>query len=346
VNAKVIDRTDGTAVARPSVSVLLPAWNEAVMLRRCLDSILAIDWPKLEVVLCAGGNDGTLEIANRYAADYPERIILLRQNAGEGKQHALRRCFERSQGELIYLTDADCVVPAETLGRMVAAVGPGGSDAATGPAEPLPEQRECAWIRHQWATVRAVDRERTPDATGILGRNCAIRRSGVEAAGGFRETVAIGTDYHLAQRLLAAGKTIRFVPAPVQTRYAEEIGEYLGQQSRWMRNIIIHGPRFGDRTEAEVKAVTKTLVLGVGILAWPLTWRWTRFPGIGLWTLLICWMTRARLKQQRRLEMEAELRPTRAVSAVFRAVLYSFVDLIAWARPVADLLRANRKLRW
>src|SRR6266545_682146 len=76
VNAKVIDRTDGTAVARPSVSVLLPAWNEAVMLRRCLDSILAIDWPKLEVVLCAGGNDGTLEIANRYAADYPERIIL------------------------------------------------------------------------------------------------------------------------------------------------------------------------------------------------------------------------------------------------------------------------------
>ena len=29
----------------PSVSVLLPAWNEAKMIGRCLDSLLAIDWP-------------------------------------------------------------------------------------------------------------------------------------------------------------------------------------------------------------------------------------------------------------------------------------------------------------
>jgi Glycosyl transferase family 2 len=346
VSTDATDSTEERAQARPSVSVLLPAWNEAEMLGRCLDSLLCLNWPELEIVLCAGGNDGTLEIATRYSEDYPGRILLLRQHPGEGKQNALHRCFERSRGELIYLTDADCVIPAETLSRMVAAVGPGGSDAATGPAEPLPEQRERAWIRHQWATVRAVDRERTPDATGILGRNCAVRRSGLEAAGGFNEAVATGTDYYLAQQLLAAGRTIQFVPAPVQTRYAEGIAEYLGQQSRWLRNVIVHGPRFGDQTEAEVKAVTKTLALGVGILAWPLTWRWTRLPGVGLWVLLISGMARVRLKQQRDLEAEADLKPTRLVPAVFRAVLYSFIDLIVWARPVSDLLTAGRRRRW
>src|SRR5690606_13618117 len=63
--------------ALPSVSVLLPAWNEASTLGRCLDSLLAIPWPDLEIILCAGGNDGTVEIAKRYAAAHPDRIVFL-----------------------------------------------------------------------------------------------------------------------------------------------------------------------------------------------------------------------------------------------------------------------------
>jgi hypothetical protein len=344
--AEDLHRADQITRRQPSVSVLLPAWNEAQMVGRCLDSLLAIEWPDFEIVVCAGGDDGTLEIANHYAEKHPGRVLALRQCRGEGKQRALRRCFEQSQGELIYLTDADCIVPTETLTRMVAAVGPGGSDAATGPAEPLLEQRQRAWIRHQWATVRAVDRARTSDATGILGRNCAVRRSSLEDASGFGDPVATGTDYHLAQLLLASGRTIQFVPAPVKTQFADGITEYLEQQSRWMRNIIVHGPRFGDQAAAEVKAVTKTLALGVGILAWPLTWRWTRQPGVGLWAMVITWMARIRLNQQHSLEAESGLDPTAKAPAVFRAVLYSIVDLIVWARPVPDLLSAGRRRRW
>ncbi|HEY8448057.1 MAG TPA: glycosyltransferase [Thermomicrobiales bacterium] len=330
--------------ALPSVSVLLPAWNEASTLGRCLDSLLAIPWPDLEIILCAGGNDGTVEIAKRYAAAHPHRIVFLEQRPGEGKQAALRRCYECSRGEVIYLTDADCVIPAETLERMVRAVASGESDAATGPAEPLPEQRHRAWIRHQWATIRAVDRQRPPEATGILGRNCAVRRAAVEATGGFTEPVAIGTDYHFAKRLLSAGMTIRFVSAPVQTHFAESIGDYLGQQSRWLRNILVHGPRFGDR--AEVAAIIKTVSLGTGLLFWPLTWRWTRLPGIGLWALTLGWMTKARLRQQRSLEAEMGLRRSGEVSLLVSSALFSLVDLVAWARPAFDLLSPKRRLRW
>jgi glycosyltransferase involved in cell wall biosynthesis len=327
-----------------AVSVLLPAWNEAETLGRCLDSLLVIEDPAIEIVLCAGGTDGTFELARRYADGHPNRIVLLEQRPGEGKQVALRRCFERSRGEVIYLTDADCVVPISALRRLVAAIVTGEADAATGPADPFPEQIEDPWVRHQWATVRAVDRGRSDVSTGILGRNCAVSRDAIVAAGGFREPVAIGTDYHFAKCLLAAGRSIRFLPVPVQTRYAEQIGEYLRQQSRWMRNILVHGPRFGAR--AEVASVIRTIGLGTAILAWPVSWPWTRFRGIGLWLLLVGWMTRVRMRNQCALEMEAGLVPSGPFKGVLRAFSYALIDLVVWIWPLLDLTSLRRRFRW
>jgi glycosyltransferase involved in cell wall biosynthesis len=330
--------------ALPSVSVLLPAWNEASMLDRCLTALLAINWPGLEVILCAGGDDGTAAIAAAFASAHPDRITLLEQRAGEGKQAALRRCFACSHGEMIYLTDADCIVPADTFRQVVLAVADGCAAAATGTADPLPEQVDNPWVRHQWATVRAVDRGRSDQAAGLLGRNCAVRRAAVEAAGGFQDSVRIGTDYHLAKVVLSQGGRIRFVPAPVRTPYAEGIGDYLGQQSRWLRNILVHGPRFRDY--AEMRAVARTVALGAGLLVWPLGWRWTRLPGIGIWLAAIAWMTRVRVRQQQALVDETGIRALPPRTVVGRAVIYSFVDLVAWARPLADLVIPGRRLRW
>ena len=328
----------------PTVSVLLPAWNEAAMLGACLDSLLAIESPALEIVVCAGGADASLAIAERVAAAHPAHVTVLAQAAGEGKQAALRRSFERARGEVIYLTDADCVVPAETLRRLVAAVGEEGVDAATGPADPLPEQRADPWVRHQWATVRAVDRGRPPESTGLLGRNCAVRRAAIEATGSFRDPVPIGTDYHLAKALLAAGRQIRFVPAPVETRYHEAIGPYLRQQSRWLRNIFLHGVRFGGRSE--MVAVVRTIAIGWAVLLWPLGWWRTRLPGIALWLLLLGAMARARLGRQRTLEEEANLAPVRRPRAAGFALGFALVDLVTWAYPLLDLARRSRRLRW
>lgn len=328
----------------PPVSVLLPAWNEGRMLERCLASLLAIAEPPIEIVLCAGGDDGTPAIAARIAAANPDRIVLLRQEAGEGKQAALRRCLARARGEVLYLTDADCVVPAATLRAMVAAVALPGVAAATGPADPAPEQRDDPWIRHQWATVRAVDRDRQPEATGLLGRNCAVRREAVDAAGGFREPVPIGTDYHLAKSLLAGGRRIRWLPAPVETRYHDRLGPYLRQQSRWLRNILYHGRRFGDR--AELAGVARTIAVAWALLLWPLGWRWTRRPGVAAWALLLGAMARARLGRLRALEREAGLAPLGTRRAIAAAARFTLVDLVAWAYPMVDQARRGRRLRW
>jgi hypothetical protein len=324
------------------VSVLLPAWNEAPMLGRCLDSLLAITSPNLEIIVCAGGTDGTSEIARQYATANPGRVNVLEQVPGEGKQSALRRAYRCSRGEVIYLTDADCVIPAETLRALVGAIGRDGVDAATGPTHPLPEQRDVPWIRHQWATTHAVDRTRGRESTGLHGRNCAVRREAIEAAGAFTEDVRIGTDYHLAQRLLAAGRTIYFVPAPVETMFETSVPGHAAQQSRWMRNILVHSGEAPDR--ADVMSVARSMVLGAGLLAWPLTWRRTKLAGLLLWLVPMVWMTRVRLQQDRQLAGDFELQPLHADAR--RAALFSLADLYVWTRPLIDLLSPNRRFRW
>jgi glycosyltransferase involved in cell wall biosynthesis len=326
----------------PLVSVLLPAWNEAGTLGRCLDSLLAIQALCLEVIVCAGGTDDSARIARQYSNCHIGRIVSLEQQPGEGKQRALRRCFELSRGEIIYLTDADCIVPRKTLQQLVAEITAGRADATTGPAHPFPEQRDQPWVRHQWATTRAVDRTRALASTGILGRNCAVSREAIEAAGAFLEQVRIGTDYHFAKELLKAGRSIHYVDAPVHTRYASSFGPYQRQQSRWIRNILIHGRRFGAADE--IRSVARTIALGAALLAWPLTWRWTRLPGVLLWLAPLAWMTRVRVRHIRSLEAEFDLPP--ATELVPVAALFSIADLIVWARPLFDYLISRRRFRW
>jgi glycosyltransferase involved in cell wall biosynthesis len=135
-------------LSHPSVSVLVAAWNEARLIERCLDSLLAIDWPELEIVVCAGGNDITYDLALQYASD---QIIVLEQRPGEGKQAALRKCFAESRGEIIYFTDADCLVNEQSIRAVISPILSGEFLAATGHSVPLPEQESNNLVRFQWA---------------------------------------------------------------------------------------------------------------------------------------------------------------------------------------------------
>src|SRR4051812_9393475 len=70
---------------RPSVSILVAAWNEAPLIERHLASFWGLTYSDLQLVICAGGTDGTYAIASRFAGD---RLIVLEQRSGEGKQRA------------------------------------------------------------------------------------------------------------------------------------------------------------------------------------------------------------------------------------------------------------------
>ena len=251
--------------ATPKVSVLVAAWNEADIIREHIEAFLRLRYPNKELVLCAGGEDGTCKIAREYSG---EAVIVLEQQPGEGKQRALRRCLERARGEIVFLTDADCLLNDEAFERILAPVVNEGESVATGASRPLSGQRRHPLVLHCWFTDAYGRARWGPYTDGILGRNAALRRDVLDAVSGFEADVRTGTDYYLAKQVLRYGHSIRHVPdSAVETAYPETLGEYQRQQSRWLRNVVMHGLQFGAYGEAVRCAVPS--VLGALMLVGP-----------------------------------------------------------------------------
>lgn len=105
----------------PSVSILVPCFNEERTLASTIDSLLALKYPKekLEIVVIDDGSrDGTAAIAEAYAKKHPSQVSFLQKQNG-GKYTALNLGIERSRGEIIGCLDADSFAATDALLEVV-----------------------------------------------------------------------------------------------------------------------------------------------------------------------------------------------------------------------------------
>jgi glycosyltransferase involved in cell wall biosynthesis len=119
----------------PRVSVVVPARDEASAIGRAVGSLLAQDYPDLEIIVVDDrSSDTTGEVARRIAAGDP-RLLVIRVDdlpAGWlGKNHALWRGADRATGEWLLFTDADVVFAPQTLRRAVSYAVASGLDHLT-----------------------------------------------------------------------------------------------------------------------------------------------------------------------------------------------------------------------
>jgi cellulose synthase/poly-beta-1,6-N-acetylglucosamine synthase-like glycosyltransferase len=118
--------------ARPSVTVVIAAFNEAAHIGATVRNKLAQDYPAdlLDVIVVSDGStDGTDEIV--CAIDDP-RVALLRQEPRQGKTLALNRAVSVACGEIIVFSDANSRYEPSAVSRLVAAFDDPGVGYATG----------------------------------------------------------------------------------------------------------------------------------------------------------------------------------------------------------------------
>lgn len=108
----------------PSVSIVVTALNEAEAIEPALRSLLAIDYPRLEVIVINDrSTDGTPQILDRMATEYPGLRVLhiaCLSPGWLGKNHALQRGAEIARGEYLVFTDADVVFAPDAVSRAAA----------------------------------------------------------------------------------------------------------------------------------------------------------------------------------------------------------------------------------
>lgn len=322
----------------PKVSVLLPAWCERAMISDCIESFLTLSYPNKELIVCAGGDDGTFESA---AAHRGESVVVIEQQAGEGKQRALQRCFEIASGEIIFLTDADCLLDDSSFTRTLVPLILEGENVATGTSRPLQRQLSNPFVLYQWCIDSYVAARYPEFVTGVLGRNCAVRREALERIGGFKAGVRTGTDYHMAKLLLRQGYRIRYVrDSVIQTEYPETFRSYWRCQSRWLRNLMVHGPAFGAYNEMVM--ALRTSLVGLAMLMLPFVSVVVGPIILAIWGVLLgyAFLSRLRYIHFTRLYYEVEI----PIKQYVLIPVYTFVDFIGWAMPLFDLL--VRRYEW
>ncbi|HJQ08775.1 MAG TPA: glycosyltransferase [Candidatus Saccharimonadales bacterium] len=181
----------------PLVSIIVPTFNSARLLRVCLDSIKAQTYPNIEVIVVDNhSTDDTVAIAKEYTDNVfikgPERSAQV--NFGVAK----------AMGEYVYKVDSDFVLEPEVVGQCIAEAAKG-FDAVV--VHNSPDTR-VSWI----ARIRKFEVDMYKyDLTHSSAR--FVDKEVYEVVGGFNEAITAGEDYDFQNKLNRAGYSTGFIDA-------------------------------------------------------------------------------------------------------------------------------------
>jgi len=199
-----------TGSMTPSVTVLIPAHNEARWIALKIENTLELEYPcdrRQILVACDGCTDETVSIARRYC---DRGVEVVNYQPRTGKTALLNHAVPGARGEIVLLTDANALLTPNTLSSLMWHFEDSDVGCATGEKLCLPTAgaatkgeglywRYEAWIKTSESALGSC--------LGSAGQVVAIRKTL------FREIPVIGDDFYIPMRMLIADKAkVRFEP--------------------------------------------------------------------------------------------------------------------------------------
>jgi glycosyltransferase involved in cell wall biosynthesis len=90
----------------PTVSIVIPCYNEAATVEQVVDKVLAAPVAQMEVIVVDDGStDGTAEVLREKVSPRVARVLFHERNRGKGA--ALRTGFAAASGDIVLVQDAD-----------------------------------------------------------------------------------------------------------------------------------------------------------------------------------------------------------------------------------------------
>ncbi len=330
------DRRRRTAPAAahlaPAVSVLVPAYREALVIVRTVEHLLAQRYPgELEVVVVDDGSPDDTYATARAAFDGDPRVRVITKPNG-GKASALNAGLRVARHDVVIALDADTLFEEDTVARLVEALDDPRVAAVAGNAKVGNRLNLVTrWQAIEYITSQNLDRRAFALLNGITvvpGAVGAWRRQAVLEAGGFSHDT-LAEDQDLTLSLLKAGHRVAYAPRAVAwTEAPDTVAGLLKQRFRWSfgtlqcmwkhRRVLLR-PRYGS----------------LGMVALPNTWVFQLLVNaiapladlMFVWSLVSVWL------------VGLEHGATYAVTSLEQVLtLYALFLLIDWAVPLLALL--------
>lgn len=227
----------------PSVSVLIPAWNEEVGIRTTIASVLNTEYPHLEIIVVNDGStDRTHEVVTKFIARYRRRRhksdtpIRYRVVPHGGKARALNSALSAARGDIVITIDSDSVMDPNAIMNMVKhftdprVASVAGNVVIGKRAKPIGLIQQLEYL-YGFYFKRA---DSLLNAVYIVGGAAAgYRRKIIADLGGFDENI-ITEDIEMSTRLQDNGYRIRYAADAIV--YTEGPSDFKGlcrQRLRW-----------------------------------------------------------------------------------------------------------------
>ena len=287
----------------PMISLVVPAYNEGLVIQAAIRSLLLLDYPNYEIIVIDDGStDDTYEKALEVAKephDIPIRIVTKRNG---GKAEALNTGMTAARGEFILNMDGDSKLSSNTLRACIRHFDNPKIGAVAGNVKVI--NRENIWTNIQALEyVEGLAMARKAQSfmrivniiPGPLGM---FRKSVLQQVGGYdHDTFA--EDCDLTLKMLMRGWQIAYEPTAIAwVETPSRLLDLLKQRYRWTRGILQatgkHSASLWQPRKAGVNCFILWYMLFEGIM-WPFSTLlgsiFFAYVGIqyGLSTLLFYW---------------------------------------------------------
>ena len=252
----------------PFVSVIVPAYNEELVIKNTINSLLASDYQEFEIIVVDDGStDKTSEIIRENFSGN-ERVKLLSASAG-GKAAALNVGLRHAKGEIVIALDADTLFARQTVGALAhrfydPKIGAVAGNAKVGNRINIVTR----WQALEYITSQNMDRRAFASLnciTVVPGAVGAWRRELIEQAGGFQsDTLAEDQDLTLSIRRM--GHNIGYEEDAIAwTEAPDRLSSLAKQRFRWAFGTL-------QCMRKHIDALFRPRYRALGFIALPNVW--------------------------------------------------------------------------
>lgn len=229
---------EGTPTSTPTVSVVIPSYNNVAFIEETVQSVLSQTFADFELIVSDhSSTDGTWERLQPFLSD--KRVQVLQTPAGGGAERNWNAVTAEARGDYVKLVCGDDVLRPESLERQVAALesaGPGAVMAASprdivdARGEVVMRARGLAGLTGRIVGTDAI-RATVRSGTNVFGEPASVllRRSELEKAGGWDGRLGYLIDLATYVRVLEQGD---FVPVP------EPLATFRLSTTQWSARLI------------------------------------------------------------------------------------------------------------
>jgi cellulose synthase/poly-beta-1,6-N-acetylglucosamine synthase-like glycosyltransferase/peptidoglycan/xylan/chitin deacetylase (PgdA/CDA1 family)/spore germination protein YaaH len=239
-NKKTV-RLRGDNIPLPSVSIIVPAYNEEVNAVATIQSLLKTEYPVFEIIFVDDGStDKTFEVVSAAYENNPLVKILTKPNGG--KASALNFGITHANSDFVVCIDADTQLKTDAIYHLMSYFTDEEIGAVAGTVKVGNETNIITrWQSIEYITAQNMDRrafDLINSITVVPGAIGAFRKSAIFRAGGFTyDTLA--EDCDLTMRILKQGYIIKnCAEAIAYTEAPESINMLLKQRFRWSFGVI------------------------------------------------------------------------------------------------------------